>query len=237
MRNSVKPVSAVNVRPKPRPGGRHGWATGLLVIGLVTIAWQDRYGVLAAAGRLLIREDPVTPVEMIIVSNADPAADALEAARMYRDGVSQAIVVPSWIPEPLDAELRQLGVPHLRTTELAQAVLERSGVPPAAIERLPTAVDGTSAEIKAVATFARHRRPHSLLYITARTHSARARWVLRRALSPAIQVSVRSPRTDLFTADTWWRQRDDSREVAMEYLRWVNTIILHDPWGGGLRGP
>ena len=48
-------------------------------------------------------------------------------------------------------------------------------------------------------------------------------------LPAATRLLVRAPRTDRFSADSWWRSREESREVFMEYLRWFNTFILHDP--------
>jgi uncharacterized SAM-binding protein YcdF (DUF218 family) len=212
-----------------QPGGRVFIAALPLVVAATTV-WLSRGPLLTGMGRMLIREDPLRPVEMMVVSNADPAGDALEAARLYHQGLSPVIVLPQWISEPLDDELQRLHVPHLRTTDLAMAVLEQSGVPHRAIQRLATPVDGTLAEIAEVAAFVRAAQPHNLLFITARSHTARARWLLRRDLPVQIQVIVRSPQSDLFAADTWWQTREYSREVAMEYLRWLNTFVLHDPW-------
>jgi uncharacterized SAM-binding protein YcdF (DUF218 family) len=219
--------------------GRAGRRVFMVAMPLALVAvtvWLSRGPILTAVGRILIAEDALRRAEMIVVSNADPAADALEAARLYRQGLSAAIVLPRWISEPLDGELRRLHVPHLRTTELALAVLEQSGVPRRAVHLLSTPVDGTLAEIAEVAAFVRAAQPHSVLFITARSHTARARWLLRRDLPAQIQVIVRSPQSDLFAADTWWQTREYSREVAMEYLRWVNTFVLHDPWNHARRG-
>jgi hypothetical protein len=54
--------------------------------------------------------------------------------------------------------------------------------------------------------------------------------LLRRALPAGTRLLVRAPRTDRFHADSWWRSRENSREVVTEYLRWFNTLILRDPW-------
>jgi len=199
--------------------------------------WFDRRAALESVGALLVHEDPLGPVEMMVVSNADPPADALEAAQLYHAGISRTIVVPLWISEPTDEALERLQVPHLRTTKLAKAVLTRSHVPPTAIETLSTPVDGTLAEVAEVAALARRRQPQSLLYITPRSHTARAFWVLHRELPAQIRISVRSPRLDAFPVNAWWYTRDYSREVAMEYLRWINTLILQDPWGAGSHRP
>ena len=229
-------ASMIRFAHRTRYVGRRRLVAGALPVLLAMMAWCGRGAVLSGLGSVLVREDPLTPVDMIIVSNADPAADALEAERLYRTGVGGVIILPLWVSEPLDDELQQLQIPHLRTTALANAVLQRSGVPSRAIDVLSTPVDGTQAEIAAVAAFARRTLPQSLLFITARSHTARARWALRRRLPTQIRVVVRSPRTDAFATDSWWHRRDQSREVAMEYLRWVNTFILQDPWGTRMHG-
>ena len=82
----------------------------------------------------------------------------------------------------------------------------------------------------AVAAFARQRRLRSLRLITARSHTARARWLLRRDLLPDVHSSVGSSRFDPFSSASWWQRREQSREVISEYLHWFNTFPLGDLW-------
>lgn len=203
------------------------WVGLLLVIGAVL--WSGRHAVLTGMGRALIAEDPLAPVEVIVVSVADPVADAVEAAPLYRELHAREVVIPFLTPEPTDAMVRALGIPFYGATELAKLILERSGIPTDAIRVLPDPVDGTDTEITAVVADAQRHAPQSLLFITARDHTGRASRQLRRLL-PMTCIVVRAPRTDSFAADSWWRSRELSREVLSEYLRWVNTFVLRDPW-------
>jgi uncharacterized SAM-binding protein YcdF (DUF218 family) len=205
---------------------------GAILLGVLLLAWHERARVLTAVGGALTVEDPVAPVDVIVASLAAARADTLEVGRLYRDGMGQRVVVARWQKEPLDDEMRRLGVPWLPPTELAVAMLERSGVPASAITVLPDPIDGLNAEVTSVAAFARAERPRSLLFVTARNHTRRARWLLRRQLPAEVAVSVRAPAGDGFDPARWWHSRDGSREVAMEYLRWMNTFGLHDLWGG-----
>jgi uncharacterized SAM-binding protein YcdF (DUF218 family) len=170
-------------------------------------------------------------VDVIVVSNAIARADTLTAAALYRDGVSRRIVLPWWQPEPLDLELQALGVPWLPPTDLALAILEKKGVPRTAVEVLKDPVDGLNAEVASVGRWAQARRPKSLMFVTARSHSRRARWLLERVVPPGTRIVVRGSDSDPFDPHAWWHSRAGGREVAMEYLRWVNTFVLHDPWG------
>ena len=171
------------------------------------------------------------PVECIVVSNAAVRADAVAAAALYQDGVSRHLVLPAWQVDPLDREIQELGVPLLSPTDLALAILVKKGVPRDAVEILRDPVDGLNAEIAAIGRFAAARRPKSLMFLTARSHSRRARWLLERVLPAGTTIVVRSSASDAFDPRTWWHSRAGGREVAMEYLRWLNTFVLHDRWG------
>ncbi len=194
------------------------------------VAWLARHQLLTLAGWLLVAEDSVVPVEVIAVSNSTSMPDLLEAAHLYREGIAPAIVFPTAAPEPYAEELSRLGTPRLLPAEYATWILELAGVPRTAVHALSTITDGTETGIAAVATYARKARPPALMYVTARNHTTRARALLRRELPAGTTIVMHSPRTDTFAPESWWYSRAASREVAMEYLRWVNTFVLHDLW-------
>src|SRR5206468_2271209 len=114
----------------------------------------------------------LVPVDLVVVSNANAEATALEAVHLYRAHLSPQIVLTTWSANPLDDELRRLGMLCLHPTEVARTILERSGVAPEALVVLPDPVDGTETEIAAVVAFAGHSRPRSLRFVTARSHTA-----------------------------------------------------------------
>lgn len=201
-----------------------------IVLGVALIAWQSRERVLTAVGTGLAVDDPLAPVEVIVTSIAAGRADALESARLYHQGIGPRIVLARWQAEPLDDEMRRLGVAWLPISELVVAMLEKSGVPAEAIQVLDGPIDGLNTEIIEVAEFAHREKPASLLFVTARSHSRRARWLLERLLPPGTTLLVRAPVGDPFRPDAWWHSRTGSREVAMEYLRWANTFGLRDLW-------
>ncbi len=203
-----------------------------MALAIVAAAWLARGFWLPPIGTALAVEDPVRPVDVIVVSNAIARADTLEAAALYHAGVSRSIVLPWWQAEPLDVEIVELGVPWLPPTDLALAILERKGVPREAIEVLRDPVDGLNAEVASIGRFAHARRPRTLMFITARSHSRRARWLLERVLPAGTTIVVRSSSRDGFDPAAWWQSRSGGREVAMEYLRWLNTFVLRDAWSG-----
>ncbi len=225
----------------PGRRSRRAWLGLAVAATLLAALWFGRRPVLVALGRALVVEDPLAPVDLLVVSNAAARADAIEGARLYREGISPRLAVAEWRVDPAVAEIRCLGIPLLDPTALSRAILERSGVPASAITVLPGQAEGTEDEVAAIVAYVRaNERLQSVLVLVPRTHGARVRWLLHRHLRPTVRVAVRGAPYDLFSPDDWWRSREASREVMEEYLRWINTTILGDAWSrnpASLPGP
>lgn len=226
-------VAGTGSRAGERTRARRGRVLLALLLVLLAASWIGRRTILVAMGRVLVAEDPLGPVDLLVVSNAATRADALEAAQLYRQGMSPRVAVAEWRVDPAADEIRCLGIPLLDPTALSRAILERSGVPPTAIAVMPGQAEGTEDEIAATEAYVRASKDvRSVLFLGPRTHTARVRWLLRRRLPPGVRVAVRSAPYDTFSPDDWWHSRDVSREVMAEYLRWVNTTLLGDAWDG-----
>jgi uncharacterized SAM-binding protein YcdF (DUF218 family) len=76
------------------------------------------------------------------------------------------------------------------------AVWTTCTVPSAAIRTLPDRVDDTEREVAAVAAFVTQQWPRSVLFVTARSHTVRSAWLLRRTLTRGIEVIVPSRRSE-----------------------------------------
>ena len=202
----------------------------LAIMASLALVWFAQRSILVAAAAFLVEEDPLVPADILVVSNSMPRAAALEAALLYNQRVSSHIVIADWVPDPVTEKVHRLGIPYLDVSELSKAILERSGVPPSAITILDDRVDGTEAEVSAIAAYVSQRRLSSVLVVTARSHTARTKWLLHRKLPRSTHVIVLSPRFDQFSIAWWWRERDQTREVIIEYLRWFNTLFLPDLW-------
>ena len=184
---------------------------------------------LRGLGEALIAEDDLAAADVVVVSSSSTAADAFEAAALYRRGYAARVFVPGVSVDPHLQDLRSLGIPYLSSAELARAVLERSGVPADAIEIGSDPIDGTETESVAIAAYVARQQPHRLLVVTARSHTARTRWLLRCRLPADTVLIVRGADDDGYAADTWWQSRSSARETLMEYARWINTL-LGDIW-------
>lgn len=217
------------------PRARRALQLCLALLVMAALAWSARRAILVGAASLLVNEDPLSQSDVMVVSNIIPRATALEAAVLYKQQISPRVLMTGWVHDPLVEKTRELGIPYLDAPAISRLILEHSGVPPSAITVLPDEVDGTNSELAAIAAYASRAHLASLLIITARSHTARSKRLLRRAL-PGVRVSVRSSRFDAFRVDAWWRERDQGREIVTEYLRMYNSVLLGDVWAHSSSG-
>ena len=197
----------------------------VILVPLALVVWLAGRPMLVAVGAFLIEEDPLAAGETVAVSGSMQDA-AREAALLYQQNNHWRIIVTDWIPNPMLEQIR-LGIHYVGTAAMGKVVLERGSVPSSAITILPGPVDSTESEMAAIAAFADQHHLPDLLVITARSRTARTKWLLQHKLDRT-RVSVRSSRFDRFSVDGWWRDSDQRREVLAEYLRWLNTAVLRD---------
>ena len=208
-----------------------------MLVALLAVAWLCRRPVLVAVGSLLVREDPLEPVDVVVVSNTTLLSSALEGVMLYREGRAPRLALLQWRNGPIYGTLRREGIDTPDPTAITRSILEQGGVPPDAITVLPGTVDGTGAELAVILRWIRPGAPRRLLYITARTHTTRARLRLRREAPVDVQIDVRAPRWDTFDPNTWWHSRGSARDVLTEYIRWINTFAFGDLWRRRLAPP
>jgi uncharacterized SAM-binding protein YcdF (DUF218 family) len=201
---------------------------GLMLVALVA-AWLAGERILQGIGNIVVHEDPVFEAEVLVSSLSSPRVTALEVGRLYSTMPRARVLVGTWGAEAVVDELRRIGVPYADATEYSRLILERSGVPSDRISILGPA-DGTESEVRSVVSFVTTHGIRSLLVVTARSHTARTRWLLERSLPPDVTFAVRSSRFDSFAPERWWQRRLDSRELMGEYLRWLNSGVVGREW-------
>lgn len=227
----MKGAVAVRAAAPTAHATRRRRAAALLLAGSIALAgtlllWRP---LLRGVGAALVAQDELAAADVLVVSASGAPGDALEAAALYRDGYAPRLLIPGTTIDDRGDDLRALGVPYLSSSELIRSILERSGVPRAAIEIGAARYDGTATEAVAIADGVAARPAPRVMVIATRTHTARLRWLLRRQLPEATQLIVRSPRDDTYDPQLWWTSRAQARETAMEYLRWLN-VALGDLW-------
>lgn len=190
------------------------------------------------AGRALVVADPVPARGDAILILAGSVADrTLEAVDLYRTGVARRIVVTRERLQRGEGTLRARGARVAESDRETASVLQQLGVPESAVVMLRRRNRSTTSEARTVARWACRHRLHSLVVVTSRAHTRRARLILRRTL-PSVAITVQPSRYDGFSPALWWRDRRDFKAVMGEYEKLAN-YWLHERWTikpcGGLR--
>jgi uncharacterized SAM-binding protein YcdF (DUF218 family) len=209
---------------------------GLLVLlGLALGAWTAREPILTAIGSLVVEETPLRAADVVVFVADNAVLLAAETASIVRAGHAPRVLVLAPPAGPDARILADLGITVPRDDEVAVLVLRRLGVPREAITVLTVRVDGTNAAVRTIARHAAEHRVSRMIVVTHRSHTRRTARLLRRLAPPETVVMARAPADDPYRAEGWWRERGSARELALEGLRWVNSLVLGDLWGDPAR--
>jgi uncharacterized SAM-binding protein YcdF (DUF218 family) len=120
--------------------------------------------------------------------------------------------------------MRRLGILDVRTEEERnQQVLERLGVPAAAIRVLDRGILNTMEEIELIAAELRRVGGERVILVTSKTHTRRVKATWRALVGDAPRVMVQHPEQERFDPDRWWRHTGDALEVSREVFGLVNV--------------
>lgn len=169
------------------------------------------------AGHYLIIDEPLQPADAIIVLAGARVERWLEAVDLYREDKAGAILLSSGIVEKAERQLRAMGVRYPSEVELTRDAMVQLGIPAAAITAFRETVDNTAEEAVAAHRFALERGWRSVIVVTSKYHTRRARFAFERQLrGSGISVQVRGSRYDEARPDQWWKHRADFRFVTWE---------------------
>ena len=198
---------------KPRRAGTKALGVLLLLTAAAVLFIE--------AGNFLVREDPVDRAEAALVLSGGDVLRPLAARDLYQAGRIKHIYV---IPEPRGRAWEELVKLKIEDPDhpLSERILTASGVPRNKITFLPRSIDGTIGEAREVREFLRGKFPDTLVLITSKTASRRARFIFRQVLKhePVTVLSSPSP-YDGFEPARWWAQPRNALYVLMEYLKFA----------------
>ncbi len=210
--------------------GRPIWATIIAALVLVTFAILAirpiREPVLRAAGwALVVKDEPVDPADIIVVSIDSDGAGALEAADLVHSGVAKRVAVFQDPPSGEDFEFMRRGLPYEDAGARQTRQLNMLGVTDVAqIGR----IDGTESEGKLLARWADQQHLRSMVVVSTKDHSRRMRRVLDRDMKgQPTQVTVRAARYSTFDPDRWWESRTGVRIEIVELQKLLFDFLRH----------
>jgi uncharacterized SAM-binding protein YcdF (DUF218 family) len=190
----------------------------LLAAALLVLAAAAHRPALRLVGRALIVEDALAPADAVVIMAGGIPTREATAAGLYRKGWAPLVVLSNDFTPDRIRELIALGARRLDYQGEARLVLEKYGVPPAAIVLLATQVKTTEGELRHVAEAARARGWRRVILVTSPHHSRRARLVWTREASVGIEALIALATEDDVAGDGWWRKRRQAEAVLHEYL-------------------
>jgi uncharacterized SAM-binding protein YcdF (DUF218 family) len=181
---------------------------------------------LRGIGRYLVTEDPLEKAGAIAVLTGDGGiARTLEAIRLYQDGYAPIIILTHQLPPKGYEALARLGITVPEERDIQWMVLKAMRVPRAAVLQVKERANSTQSEMIYLTRVLEENRIQSVILVTGRSHSTRARKILARTSGGRIAIISRPTRYDSFEPDGWWRSRLDAREVLMEYEKLLNYWV------------
>ena len=172
-------------------------------------------------GRWLVVEDPLEKARAIAVLSGRMPLRAIEAAKLYRQGYAPEV----WLThssEPGES-LKRMGISFAGEDYYNARVLVHEGVPPEAIHVLEPPVVNTADEIKVLAAALAAEKDRTVILVTTKPHTRRARLLWRKLAAGQRRAIVRASSGDSFDPKHWWRTTNDALDVLREVLGLVNA--------------
>jgi uncharacterized SAM-binding protein YcdF (DUF218 family) len=144
----------------------------------------------------------------------------MEAASIYRQGWAAEVWLTRPPPDAGDIALRQLGIQLLNEAVYNRAVLERLGVPAAAIRVLSRPAQNTAQEVQVIAEEIQRVGAGQVILVTSKPHSRRVRATWRALIGE--HAIVRYATSDPYDAHHWWRHTADALAVSREVFGLLN---------------
>jgi uncharacterized SAM-binding protein YcdF (DUF218 family) len=175
-------------------------------------------------GRWLIREEPLSSADVMVVLSGGMPYRAEEAGKIFRMGYARELWVSR--PESPTLELRELGIRYVAEEEYNRQILIHEGVPEAAVRILPEIVVNTEQELQEVGREMQRAGKSRLIIVTSPEHTRRVGTLWRKLVGQRFTLIVHAARQDQVDPDHWWRNTRDALAVLRE------TLGLMNAWAG-----
>jgi len=198
----------------------------LVVAGLLAAGVVMRGQLLRGAGRLLVVDEPLEPVDAIVLPEWSGAAGAIDASDLVREGKARRVFLLPEAAGRADDELARRGIAYVNGNSNLVRLLHSLGVGDVGV--ISNTAVGTEDEGRVLATWCGQRQLRSVIVVSSPDHSRRVRRVLQRALrGTSTKVIVRSARFSSFDPDRWWNTREGLRTEIVELQKLLLDVARH----------
>lgn len=191
------------------------WLLAALLVVVLAVGHGLWLGVL---GTFLVAADPLQTADAIIVLAGQTSSRAARGVELYQAGYAPRFIVSD---EPLATH-------GLKTTwsELHQRGIAPLPVPDAALFILPESFSTYEEALKSRDLLLREGLRSAIL-VTDPFHSRRAIMTFAHVFEPAgLAVRVSPSRDAPYGLERWWQNKEKTRDVALEYVKFVYYFAL-----------
>jgi uncharacterized SAM-binding protein YcdF (DUF218 family) len=193
----------------------------LVVVALIRLS-------LPFLGNYLVAEDEPQQSDIIVLLMGSGPDRMLGAVDLYHAGHADEILMVRNMVRGYDLVVSQgVKIPH--DTDIAREVAVQLGVPVEKITVLPGDALSTQDEVIQLREYLKSEPDiDSLIIVTSKSHSGRAKKIFVKAMSSIdreIKVLSCPTEYDDFNVDRWWKDREDLKRGALEYLKLIHFYV------------
>ena len=181
---------------------------------------------MTGVGSVLVTEDPLYAADVIVVLMGGVPDRIVHAVELYRKGYGARIIMVRSRDfsnyEIIDA--LELDLPGMM--DISRNIALQFGVPDASIVIIDDLADSTWDEALAIKEYMEQQGERSLILVTSKYHSARAKKTFSKVLGDGCRVISRPSPYDPFDPNDWWKDRRQSRNVFFEYQKLLNFYLF-----------
>jgi uncharacterized SAM-binding protein YcdF (DUF218 family) len=211
------------LRPHPRNVMRRVLLALVACIAILGLwAWLKPETLLRGAADLWIVSDEPAPADAIAVLGGGLEYRPFVAADYYRRGLAPKILISNIGATPAE----RLGV--LQSHVLAnREVLQKLGVPAAAIEPFGDHLSNTFAEATALHEWAVRNGAHRIIVPTDIFATRRLRWTLHHVFGDNAAILVPAVNPPDYLRDNWWKDEHGVIGFQNEVLKYLYYRLKH----------
>ncbi len=174
-------------------------------------------------GHWLVVEDPLEPARAIVVLSGHLPFRAIEAARIYEQGVAPEVWLTIGARPAEQAALKKVGVLYISEEIYSREVLARMGVPTQSIHLLAEPARNTAEEVRVIARELRRAGGNRVILVTSKPHTRRVKATWRTVVGDALQAEVRYATEEPYDPGHWWQNTEDALAVSRESFGLLNV--------------
>jgi uncharacterized SAM-binding protein YcdF (DUF218 family) len=171
-------------------------------------------------GRWLVREDPLTHADALVVLSGGLPYRAEGAAHYFESGYASEV----WVTRSQGPgeQLKELGIQYTGEEDYNCEILIHLHVPKTDVRILPGTIVNTEQEVEEISRELQKTGKTSVIIVTSPEHTRRVRALWKDLAGEHLSAVVRAAPQDPFDADHWWRNTGDALSVVREILGLMN---------------